>query len=576
MKRLIKVFFMIVALLAGQQALFGNPVFEYRIASLKNIPSKNVVDSVRSILFDLTLGERDEELYFCRKLLEMKYILEFEGYFIVMRHYAKIAPENNQPLLDEVISYARRNKLDEYISSVYVLKSELFKQQSVYDSAMIYILRAGDEANKFGNIEQKANVLHLLGDLYFSTGYYRRAGFYYAQVQQIKGNLSVWNEWRERVIRNNLALIEKKTGNLQNALDLFDISLKTLKNHSKNKSDSMACSYINFEKAFVYFDLNELKHASNYLDLAEPIFKKHNEVRTLLQINMLRAKIALKENNIPRATEFYEKTLTSADTSQISRVLKNEILLLNSEILAAAGDYEKSLDLMRQYTKLNDKLLQDQTAAQLLQIQSENEYGFLQKDFSRIKTSQIFYILLASVTSIALIIITFLFSHLRIKNKKLVALTINSLNKNTNEEIFEPTKVELPAINTFAAEPDTSQKQLIAVFKNELKNKEIYLQHNFTLQRAAELTGTNRTYLSKAINDVLKQNFSAYINELRINEAIRQISSNSNPKEINVSGLAAEVGFGSRTSFIAAFTKKTGMLPSTFIANYKEIIRIGS
>jgi AraC-like DNA-binding protein len=563
---------MITVLLAGKQALFGNPVFEYRIASLKNIPSKNVVDSVRSILFDLTLGERDDELYFCRKLLEMRESLEVEGLFFVKRHYAKIAPENNQHLLDEVISYARRNKLDEYISSVYVLKSELFKQQSVYDSAMIYILLAGDEANKFGNIEQKANVLHLLGDLYYSTGYYRRAGFYYEQVQQVKGNLSVWNDWRERVIWNNLALIEKKTGNFQNALDLFDISLKALKNHSKNKPDSMACSYINFEKAFVYFDLNELQHALNCLDLAEPIFKKHNEGWTLLQINMLRAKIALKENNILQATEFFEKTLTSADTSHISRALKNEIILLKSEILAATGDYEKSLLLMRQYTNLNDKLLQDQTAAQLLQIQSENEYGFLQKDFSRVKTHQLGYILLASVTSIALIIITYLFSHLNIKNKKLVALVIHSVNQDTHSEVIVPLKVKLPVVNTFAAEPDISQQQLIADFKNELKNKEIYLQHNFTLQRAAELTGTNRTYLSKAINDVLKQNFSAYINELRINEAIRQISSKSNPKEINVSGLASEVGFGSRTSFIAAFTKKTGMLPSTFIANYKEMM----
>lgn len=45
----------------------------------------------------------------------------------------------------------------------------------------------------------------------------------------------------------------------------------------------------------------------------------------------------------------------------------------------------------------------------------------------------------------------------------------------------------------------------------------------------ADLLGTNRTYLSQVINEQTQQNFTQYINNYRINEAIRLLS---DPKQI--------------------------------------------
>jgi AraC-like DNA-binding protein len=61
---------------------------------------------------------------------------------------------------------------------------------------------------------------------------------------------------------------------------------------------------------------------------------------------------------------------------------------------------------------------------------------------------------------------------------------------------------------------------------------------------------------------------------LRINESIRLISKGNSTKQ-NISGLAVEVGFGNRSSFISSFQKHTGMLPSTFITNYEQVLKDG-
>jgi len=78
---------------------------------------------------------------------------------------------------------------------------------------------------------------------------------------------------------------------------------------------------------------------------------------------------------------------------------------------------------------------------------------------------------------------------------------------------------------------------------------------------------TNRTYLSSAINIVLKKSFTTYINDLRVKEAIRKISSKEF-KQMTIEGISLEVGFNNRDSFNTAFKKYTGVLPSYFIKNF--------
>jgi YesN/AraC family two-component response regulator len=96
----------------------------------------------------------------------------------------------------------------------------------------------------------------------------------------------------------------------------------------------------------------------------------------------------------------------------------------------------------------------------------------------------------------------------------------------------------------------------------------VYAKPTITIDDLADRMKVNKTYLSRAINRCSKKHFNAYINEFRIKEAIRLISSDSN--RYTLEGIGFEVGFEERRSFYNAFKKITGLSPSDFRKNLQK------
>ena len=63
--------------------------------------------------------------------------------------------------------------------------------------------------------------------------------------------------------------------------------------------------------------------------------------------------------------------------------------------------------------------------------------------------------------------------------------------------------------------------------------------------------------------------FSSYINDLRIKKAILIISQKEDVNIYKLEGIAKQVGFKNRTTFITAFKNYTGVTPSFFMKNMK-------
>jgi len=100
-----------------------------------------------------------------------------------------------------------------------------------------------------------------------------------------------------------------------------------------------------------------------------------------------------------------------------------------------------------------------------------------------------------------------------------------------------------------------------------------FVKKKYTLPQLAKELNTNGTYLSKVINEVKQVNFSNYLNQLRIEYAIEQITNNSRFREYTIKAIAEECGFKTQQSFSAAFYKKTGIKPSFFIRQLKNKIK---
>lgn len=102
--------------------------------------------------------------------------------------------------------------------------------------------------------------------------------------------------------------------------------------------------------------------------------------------------------------------------------------------------------------------------------------------------------------------------------------------------------------------------------EKEMIEKDLYKRANLSLDLFAAETGINRYYISGALNRSTGKNFSTYVNEYRIKEAIRIMSGPTN-KNLTIDKIAYDAGFNDRQSFHRVFKKKTGLSPSDFRKN---------
>ncbi len=127
---------------------------------------------------------------------------------------------------------------------------------------------------------------------------------------------------------------------------------------------------------------------------------------------------------------------------------------------------------------------------------------------------------------------------------------IYKLNKVT-EDILE----ESPANINYIA-------RKILIFCN---SSDKILKSDFKLNHLAKEIGTNRNYISKAINNILSTNYSQLRNFYRIKKACSIFI--NNPK-ISTNKLWQLSDFSSSSSFLIAFEKYVGTSPSKW---YKEV-----
>ena len=102
---------------------------------------------------------------------------------------------------------------------------------------------------------------------------------------------------------------------------------------------------------------------------------------------------------------------------------------------------------------------------------------------------------------------------------------------------------------------DIKQKILL------IREKELFLNPNLTLDETAKELKTSKHLLSQYLNERLGKSFTYFINEYRIEKAKELLQSQTN---YTIEGLGYESGFNSKSSFFATFKKITGKTPSEY------------
>ena len=96
-----------------------------------------------------------------------------------------------------------------------------------------------------------------------------------------------------------------------------------------------------------------------------------------------------------------------------------------------------------------------------------------------------------------------------------------------------------------------------------LKEEQIFRNSDLRLNDLASLLGTNRTYVSRLINNKEQSNFCDYINNHRVTYAKKLLSSQES-EQMTLEDIGLEAGFSSQSSFYRVFTNIEGTTPAKY------------
>lgn len=136
-------------------------------------------------------------------------------------------------------------------------------------------------------------------------------------------------------------------------------------------------------------------------------------------------------------------------------------------------------------------------------------------------------------------------------------------------QLFDKHQKYLEYFNSRTAMEDTTRsssneadKELFARIETLMREQKVFKQKGLTRESLAELLGTNKTYVSRAINAFAGKTFVNYINAYRINEAVKMISCPDS--SVNAKELAEELGYASVNVFYQVFQRETGLSLSRY------------
>jgi AraC-like DNA-binding protein len=131
-------------------------------------------------------------------------------------------------------------------------------------------------------------------------------------------------------------------------------------------------------------------------------------------------------------------------------------------------------------------------------------------------------------------------------------------------EVMEEIPAE-KAIENHVSE-NGQEKKLKTKLLNLFENDKIYTQTDLRITTLSELLQTNRTYISRLINAEFGMNFNEFVNQYRVREAEKLLSSEAHDS-YTLDYIAEEVGFGNGNSFARAFKEYKGVTPGQFRKN---------
>ncbi|WP_084050334.1 helix-turn-helix domain-containing protein [Aquimarina macrocephali] len=444
----------------------------------------------------------------------------------------------------------------------------------------------------------------LLGGSYYVLGAYEESLQSYLKAKELSKGIP--NLSYKFISHTNIANVRMKLKRYRDAINEYDLVLKTLEKETKNNFIQYKNTYLSslLGKGKCLAEIHKLDEALKtnnqgvlfadnydlpiyksyfYINLGDIYYKKEEYHKAL---GFLKQGKDIFANNIGgQQTNLYIANYYIARCLYQQKKYDETISLLNKNFDLIGDNIEADkIENMYKLAIETSKMMGDQEKQisyydklqNIIQVKSDKRlvakdllYEDDLEDF-KIENNKLVSEKTKSVTSkriivaVSIVLITVLLSvfliyrrKTKIKEQKFLKVIEDIKEKKSIDH--EP---ENPVLEV-KIKDEKSEKILKEL--QELEHTHFYISQDCNLYSTAKLLNTNTTYLSKALNEIRKKSFNQYLNELRINYALLKLKEDRMFRSYTIRAVAKETGYKSATTFIKVFKGKTGLNPAYYI-----------
>lgn len=233
-----------------------------------------------------------------------------------------------------------------------------------------------------------------------------------------------------------------------------------------------------------------------------------------------------------------------------------------AEVYSAMGEHDRAVEYLSMYYDLKDRVFnveKERSFNSLIrQYEGQKNANELQhRDVQLLKQRQLTELVIAAFV-VALVVVLAVVLRNRSQNMMYRQLVVkyNAYQKR-EKELLE--RLDAVKQDGLGGENGTI-RLLFDRLSDFMRQEKMYAVKNLTVEDMAARLGTNRSYLSRAVNTYAGVSFNAWLNSMRIKESIKLLSETDMP----IKKVADEVGYANLTTFYNNFIKETGVPPSKF------------
>lgn len=325
---------------------------------------------------------------------------------------------------------------------------------------------------------------------------------------------------------------------------------------------------------------NDTNNAYRYYALAMENFK-NVDASSVTATYLSYAKLLRKEKRLGAAITVLEHAVTFADDSNMP-IHTPEILRELALCYRDSGNNAKALEYSLEYQQHQDSAMTINRERMLQETRIKHDIYSREQKINEQKIELLAnrnkITVLISILAALVILLGMLYYIHRKKDRLYHAIVKQNSEYISRERVLldqiekagKHEKITVPTTATATSTlPEEKLHDLIGRFTACMIEQKLFTDPSLTVASVADRLGTNRTYLSKAINESTGKTFTQIVNDYRIREAIVLISDLK--ANLPLKQIAAEVGFNSISTFYVTFQASTGMTPARYRSKLKEI-----